>query len=238
MTHSEQLINRTIMTYHYRLKYHYRKVYNPIIELAKEVYRNLSWGWHESVYREAFAHELLYNGYLCSQEIVKPILYKGKELSHVNARLDLLIEKGPIKMIIELKADGATRNTMIKADQQCKRYLSLTGLSYGMVINFPEREMRDIEFIPIYYKNSKNYRIDLNIHDKEKEIDIDIDIDKDKDKEEKKRSPVMNYIYNKDNRDKAKRENIEMKGCEVTGYLSKKWKNLEENEKTIWNSSR
>ena len=103
------------------LKYHYQQVYKPIIDLAKDVYHNLSWGWHESVYREALALELLTHGYLCRQEIVKPIIYKGYELSHVNARLDLLIEKGPIKMIIELKADAATKNTMIKAEQQCKR---------------------------------------------------------------------------------------------------------------------
>lgn len=232
MTHlAATIINQNVK------KHYYRRVFDPIINLAREVYNDLSWGWHESVYREAFASELLNHGYLCSQEIVKPIFYKGKELSHVNARLDLLIEKGTIKMIIELKADGATRHTMIKAEQQCKRYLALTGISYGMVINFPERELREIEFVPIYYKNSTYFGVDWTNQNDSYSIDKE---EKNNNetvayKIEKKKSGVRNYIYNKNNRERVKTEDPNIKGTQITGYLSREWKSLDEKRKAKWN---
>lgn len=232
MTHSADII-----IYRNLEKYYRRQIYNKIIHLARDVYKNLSWGWHESVYREALAYELSQHGYHCRQEIVKPIMYKGQELSHVNARLDILIEKGGMKMIIELKADGATKHTMIKAEQQCKRYLTLMGLHYGMVINFPEREFRDILFIPIYHKNNKYLTINLkppissllsNIPSDNPSLKTSIN------QLPKKKSAVKHYLYDKTNRELAKTEQPGIKGIEITSYLSRKWKSLDEEEKRKW----
>lgn len=210
-TKAQQIIGRNLIRYHYKI------LTNPIIDLAKLVYRELSWGWNESVYREAFALELIENGYKCGQEITKPIIYKGRELSHVNARLDLLIEKGESKIVIELKADSASKLTMTKASQQCKRYLGLTNFKYGLVINFPEKENKEIEVVKINLLN-KVYRIKLS-----NKVSIP-----------KKISGVKNYLYNKKNRELAIQNNPELEPKNITSFLSRQWKTLTPEQQRIW----
>lgn len=119
---------------------------SEIIEASKVVYKEMGWGWGESAYREALSLELEARGYRCSQEVSVPIIYKGRELSHVNCRIDILAyleEKG---IIIELKADSASRMSMDRAWCQCQRYLRITGNHLGIVINFPDKETTDIEY--------------------------------------------------------------------------------------------
>lgn len=126
-----------------------------IEDSAQKVYRQLGWGWQESVYREALVRELGENGLICQEEIPSPIYYNGYPLSNVNCRLDILATepKSKLEVIIELKADAATKMTMIKAYQQCLRYLNNTKKTYGMVINFPEKNNRQVETIRIPQEN-------------------------------------------------------------------------------------
>lgn len=121
--------------------------YKDIIEASRVVYNELNWGWAESVYREALSLELQANGYECSQEVSIPIKYKNRQLSHVNSRIDILAKRDGKQIIIELKADAATKISMEKAEGQCQRYMNLLDIDNGIVINFPDKMCKEIETI-------------------------------------------------------------------------------------------
>lgn len=110
---------------------------------AKEVYRVLGWGWNEKAFQEALKMELDDRGYRVTSEIPHTIMYKGRPMGDgVNVRTDILVETRttPTKqLLLELKADAATPASLLKAKQQCLRYLQLKGYPSGMVVNFPER---------------------------------------------------------------------------------------------------
>lgn len=137
------------------------KIFGNIISIAREVYNVLGWGWNESVYREAMMVELRNSNYGCSEEVYRAIPYKNTILSNVCARIDILLTMKHFGMIIELKSDSANKNSMTKAKCQCERYMRIMNYKYGMVINFPEKDNREIEYIVITYFGGKfsNYHI-------------------------------------------------------------------------------
>jgi len=120
-------------------------LYIEILEAGQKVYNELGWGWSESCYREALSIELTNLGYICSQEVSIPIKYGGIELSHVNSRIDILVRKEERDIILELKADAATKISMEKAVGQCKRYMKMMNTRYGLVLNFPDKNVEKIE---------------------------------------------------------------------------------------------
>ena len=125
---------------------------------ANEVFYRLGWGHHESVYQEALKCELLLtkSNWSISTEIPMTLYYKGQALGGgANSRLDILVtchnpKKNKIsKILIELKAVAGGRETMDRARQQCKRYLSQINegsdwkdVVSGVVINFPSVRYR------------------------------------------------------------------------------------------------
>ena len=112
---------------------HLTRLYQPIIEMGREVYRELGWGWQESVYREAMMIELRNQNYRCSEEVYQAIPYKNGFLSNVCGRIDILVDLGRFGMIIELKSDSANKTSMIKACCQCKRYMRI--MKYKYILN-------------------------------------------------------------------------------------------------------
>ena len=114
-----------------------KRISKDIIRLSKKVYKELGWGWREDVYREALAFELRDSNYLVEAEVTSSINYRGRPLQYVNFRIDLLVEKN---IVVELKACAGDGRTTVKAHQQCLRYLRMTNLGFGLVINFPEKE--------------------------------------------------------------------------------------------------
>lgn len=118
-----------------------KRISKDIIRLGEKVYKNLGWGWREDVYREALAFELRDSNYLVEAEVTSSIIYRGRPLQYVNFRIDLLVEKN---IVVELKACAGDGRTTIKAQQQCLRYLRMTNLGFGLVINFPEKENQSI----------------------------------------------------------------------------------------------
>ena len=120
-------------------------LYIEILEAGQKVYSELGWGWAESCYREALSIELTNLGYICSQEVSIPIKYGGIELSHVNSRIDILARKEERDIILELKADAASKISMEKAVGQCKRYMKLMNTNSGLVLNFPDKNVDTIE---------------------------------------------------------------------------------------------
>ena len=106
-----------------------------VIALARHVYATLGWGWREEVYREALAVELAAAGFHVSSEVAMPVMYKGKALSHVSVRWDMLVEQC---VLVELKA---VQNLRPGALRQCERYASVAS-SNGylcVAINFPDK---------------------------------------------------------------------------------------------------
>ena len=110
---------------------------------AELVYETLGWGYQEAIYREALITELRSRDFICQSEVPQPIYYKDQPLSYGNSRMDILVHND---IVLELKADGVTQNTIIKANQQCKRYLSQNTYSMGIVIGFPDKPNEKVFF--------------------------------------------------------------------------------------------
>jgi GxxExxY protein len=109
---------------------------------AREVYREMGWGWNEKAYQEAIKIELDLIGYRVTSEIPHTIYYKGQPMGDgVNVRSDILVEHRTSKkqLLLELKAVPASKTAMDKAVQQCRRYLRLKSYPAGMVLNFPQQ---------------------------------------------------------------------------------------------------
>ncbi len=124
----------------------YRIILSKVREAATTVYQTMDWGWNEKHYQEALKTELdgLVGQYwtICS-EIPHTISYGGRPMGDgVNVRTDILLTERRYpgrRIILELKAVSEGRSAMLKAVQQCKRYISMLEIPVGMVINFPDR---------------------------------------------------------------------------------------------------
>ena len=108
--------------------------------VARKVYESLGWGWREEVYREAMAQELCALGVDARCEVALPVIYKGRPLSHVSVRMDMLLDGA---VVIELKA---VARLSARAGRQCRRYIdNCAGVRAGVAINFPDAPKREIE---------------------------------------------------------------------------------------------
>ncbi|QIG59851.1 hypothetical protein [Dishui Lake phycodnavirus 4] len=100
-----------------------------IQEFAKEIYDELGCGYSEAVYHNAFEVILRKHGIHYETERIVPITFKGHVIG--NLRSDLIIEGD---VVVELKS---ARNITDVMRVQLHNYLKLTGISKGMLINFP-----------------------------------------------------------------------------------------------------
>ena len=108
--------------------------------VARQVYDSLGWGWREEVYREAMARELCALGVDARCEVTLPVTYKGRPLSHVSVRMDMLLDGA---VVIELKA---VARLSARAGRQCQRYINnCAGVRAGVAINFPDGPNKKIE---------------------------------------------------------------------------------------------
>lgn len=107
-----------------------------IRDIAKEIYKELGLGHRECVYHRAFEFELRSRGIPYECEVVVPLFYKGNFLSHM--RLDLVVDK---KAIVELKAIKTIKDDEV---QQLKRYMSLTGIPTGFLVNFGNASSEEV----------------------------------------------------------------------------------------------
>ena len=103
---------------------------------ARHAYAELGWGWREEVYREALARELAPLHVAC--EVAMTVLYKGKPLSHVSVRWDMIVEHC---VLVELKAVKRLPQAAIR---QCARY-NANHNYLCLAINFPDRPDAAIE---------------------------------------------------------------------------------------------
>jgi len=99
-----------------------------IIGCAIEVHRILGPGLLEPIYEKALMHELSLAGLRCENQVVVPVVYKGKTLGEY--RLDLLVESS---VVVEIKAVDR-KDPVFEA--QLLSYLHMTGKKLGLLMNF------------------------------------------------------------------------------------------------------
>ncbi|MGO2089991.1 MAG: GxxExxY protein [Oceanisphaera sp.] len=93
-----------------------------------EVYRQLGFGFLESVYQNALLHELHQLGLSAEKEVPLSVTYKGVLVGEYRA--DIIVEN---KILLELKAQASLHAS---AEAQVINYLKITNLKLGLLINF------------------------------------------------------------------------------------------------------
>jgi len=109
-----------------------------IIGAAIEGHRVLGPGLLESVYEEALCHEFDRRGIRYLRQAPIEMIYKGKSIK--NQRIDLLVEEGSDRVIIDLKSVSRLPEV---STAQVLSYLKATGIRRGLVINFGEKRLVD-----------------------------------------------------------------------------------------------
>ncbi len=107
-----------------------------IIGAAIEVHRRLGPGLLESAYRVCLAYELRKRGFDVTEEQPIPVVYDKVKLE-CGFRADLIVNG---VVVVELKAKSAI-HPVDKA--QTLSHLRLTGLRFGLLINFHEVKLVD-----------------------------------------------------------------------------------------------
>ena len=105
-----------------------RDTTRAIIGVFFRVYNELGFGFLESVYRRALAHELRKLGLGIDVEASIDVWYDGIQVGHFRA--DLLVER---RVIVETKASAA----LVDADRkQLLNYLRASDLEVGLLLHF------------------------------------------------------------------------------------------------------
>lgn len=105
------------------------KLTYTIIGCAIEVHKQLGPGLLESVYEYCLVYELKENNIQVVNQVLLPIIYKGKTLKD-NLRIDLLVED---TVIIEIKA---VEKMTLLFEAQLLTYMKLAEKPKGLLINF------------------------------------------------------------------------------------------------------
>jgi GxxExxY protein len=101
---------------------------HAVIGAFFEVYNTLKYGFLESIYLGALAHELGLRGLVVEREAGVPVWYKGADVGL--QRLDMLVNKS---LVLELKSSP---NLNKEAPRQLLSYLRATRLEVGLLLHF------------------------------------------------------------------------------------------------------
>jgi GxxExxY protein len=114
-----------------------QKLSEKIIEAAVEVHRLLGGpGLLETIYEAALCHELSLRGIESKRQLPIPVTYKSS-IVRDPLYLDILVEN---QLIIEVKATGKDYAIY---PVQLSTYLRLTGIKWGLLINFGKHHLKD-----------------------------------------------------------------------------------------------
>jgi GxxExxY protein len=105
-----------------------------VIGAAIEVHRVLGPGFLESLYENALCVELVRRAIPFVRQAAFPVLYKGTLIGET--RLDMLVDG---RVLVELKATAGHASIHLA---QVLSYLSATGLTLGLLINFNVLSLR------------------------------------------------------------------------------------------------
>ena len=112
------------------------KLTGQVIGAAIEVHRTLGPGLLESAYEECLCHELFLRKMSLKRQVPLPVEYKGVKLD-CGYRLDIVVAD---LLIVELKA---CEDLLPIHEAQLLTYLKLTGIKYGLLINFNVPLLKD-----------------------------------------------------------------------------------------------
>ena len=99
-----------------------------IVGAAMEVHRSLGWGFLESVYQTALAHEFTLRNIPFNQQVHIPVTYKDISVGEYIA--DFVVYE---KIVVEIKA---VSNLTSSHQAQTLNYLAATGYRLALLINF------------------------------------------------------------------------------------------------------
>lgn len=118
-----------------------------VIGAAMKVHNTLGPGLLESVYETCLCHELTIQGIPFKRQVVCPIIYNGVNTGKVFIA-DMIIDD---QLLIELKA--VNRLVPLHTDQT-RTYLKLTGIPFGLLINFNTVLLKDGGLVKVELQNS------------------------------------------------------------------------------------
>ena len=101
------------------------------IEIAQDIWTTLGPGYSERVYHNAFEIALRQAGLSYETERILPVFFRGHNVG--NLRADLIVQG---KFILELKSTSRLKDEF---RNQIRNYMRLTGLKFGILINFPDK---------------------------------------------------------------------------------------------------
>ena len=107
-----------------------------ILDAAFEVHKTLGPGLLESVYEQALVFELEHRGLGYVRQHPVPVIYKSIRFEQ-GFRADMIVEG---RVILELKSVESVSPVHKK---QLLTYLRLTGLRYGLLLNFGAALLKD-----------------------------------------------------------------------------------------------
>jgi GxxExxY protein len=107
-----------------------------IIGAAIEVHKTLGPGLLETAYEECLCRELSLRGFSYERQKEVPVKYKGVRLD-CGYRLDIVVSES---VVLELKACDRLERIH---QAQLLTYLKLTGIKYGLLINFNVPVLKD-----------------------------------------------------------------------------------------------
>ena len=107
-----------------------------IIGAAIEVHKTLGPGLLETAYEECLCRELSLRGFSYERQKEVPVKYKGVRLD-CGYRLDIVVSES---VVLELKACDRLERIH---QAQLLTYLKLSGIKYGLLINFNVPVLKD-----------------------------------------------------------------------------------------------
>ena len=100
-----------------------------IVDLCVKIHSRIGPGCFESIYEEVLYYELIKQGIDVERQKILPLTYDNLYLERAY-KLDLLVDH---RLVVELKSIHPTHPYLFK---QMHSQLFLTGLKYGMIVNF------------------------------------------------------------------------------------------------------
>ncbi len=125
----------------------YKDLTYAIIGTAMEVHKILGGGFLESVYQSALSHEFSLRQIPFAEQVRLPVYYKQQCVGDFIA--DFMVED---KVIVEIKAVTSLHEAHLA---QAIHYLTATGKSVGLLINFGNKSL---EYKRVVSSKSQNLR--------------------------------------------------------------------------------
>ena len=117
-------------------KEQYEWLGKTILDCAFEVHKELGPGLFESIYEECLCQELRDRGIHVENQVVLPVVYKGKKLNRA-FRIDVLVENAILVEVKSVSGIAAIDETQLVS------YLRLANMRLGYLINFNEILLKD-----------------------------------------------------------------------------------------------